>query len=92
MPQLIGMTPCSEIVVSRNSAALRVGVVTARVISNVRLASSQASLRMKRVSVFGKMLWSTMLSAITWLVATIGMPRSRAIRVSPRPTMMCDWM
>ena len=46
----------------------------------------------ERVIVFGKMLWSTMLSAITWLVAMIGMPRSRAIRVRPRPTMMCDWM
>ena len=35
---------------------------------------------------------STMLSAMTWLVAMIGMPRSWAIRASPRPTMMCDWM
>ena len=44
MPQLIGMTPVMSIVDSRKSAALRVGVVTARVMSNVRLASAHASL------------------------------------------------
>ena len=46
MPQLTGMTPVMSIVDSRKSAALRVGVVTARVRSNVRLASAHASLSM----------------------------------------------
>jgi hypothetical protein len=92
MPQLTGMTLAISIVCWRNSAALRVGVVTARVMSNVRLASSHASLMAYRVHEAGRIVKSRTFSAITWLVATTGMPRWRAMRVSPRPMTMCDWM
>ena len=92
MPQLIGMTPWMSIVASRKSAALRVGVVTARVMPNVRFASAQASLTTTLSSSGGSVVKSRMFSAITWFVATIGMPRLCVSRASPRPRLMCDWM
>ena len=92
MPQLIGMTPSMSIVCSRNSAALRVGVVTARDMSNVRLASSHASFTTILSRTGGRVVKSMMFSAITWFVATTGMPRWCAMRVSPRPITMCDWL
>ena len=81
-----------SIVASRKSAALRVGVVTARVMSNVRLASAHASFTSTLFSACGSVVKSTTFSAMTWFVAMIGMPRLRASRVRPRPMMMCDWM
>ena len=92
MPQLTGMTPLMSIVASRKSAALRVGVVTARVMSKVRLASAHANFTSTLLSACGSVVKSTTFSAITWFVAMIGMPRLRASRVRPRPMMMWDWM
>ena len=92
MPQLTGMTPWMSIVASRKSAALRVGVVTARVMSKVRLASAHAYFTSTSLRACGSVVKSTTFSAITWFVAMIGMPRLRASRARPRPITMCDWM
>ncbi len=54
-----------SIVDSRKSAALRVGVVTARVIWNVRLASAHASLRNTSFRESGRVVKSRMFSAMT---------------------------
>ncbi len=86
------MTPSMSIVASRKSAARRVGVVTARIMSNVRFPSAQASLTTNLSSTGGSVVKSTTFSAMTWFVAIIGMPRLRASRARPRPITMWDWM
>ena len=92
MPQLIGTTPVMSIAASRKFAALRVGVVTARVIRNVRLASAHAHFTSNRSIHAGRVVWSRMFSGMTWFVATTGMSLATASRVRPRPIRMCDWM
>jgi histidine ammonia-lyase len=66
--------------------------VTARVIANVRFASSHASFTTTLSSTGGSVVKSTTFSAITWLVAMSGMPRLWVSRARPRPRLMCDWM
>ena len=65
MPQLTGMTSDTSIVASRKSAALRVGVVTARVEERVRSASPHAQRMTASVIRCGSTVKSRMFSAIT---------------------------
>jgi len=69
-----------------------VGVVIARVRSKVRFASAQANVSTRSSTNFGMVVWSRMFSAMTWFVAMTGMPRCFAMRASPRPITMWDWM
>ena len=87
----IASTGRTDVLFSRNSAALRVGVVTASAREYDLAAASHASPIAQRCMNFGMSVYSSRFSGMKWLVPTMRMPRSFAPIENPRPVMMCDW-